>query len=209
MRIEAADDPPRPGWSEMDAARTAIVEVQHHGWLEVKRAFERIARSLGLLVYHMGQSFGDYTDPVVLPRIPWNPACPEWPTACYPDAVGQTRVWWGCYHLGERSAPWKIWEPLQSAWHPGMSYLLCSAATWSYMQKADSETRLVVSIQSLPVWRGAWEIDERNLENHKKVTDMLAARMYVLLTKTPAPASPRRIRGRITWVGGQSQEAQS
>lgn len=94
------------------------------------------------------------------------------PSGWYPGAKGYTRTFQQYWQIPKKRWPWST----PAADLEDKTYLVMSGATWHFAQTGDCETRLAVSVYSLPysrsgIWKERTELIAAHLERAKLVAD--------------------------------------
>lgn len=104
------------------------------------------------------------------------------PSGWYPGAKGFTRTFQQYYQLPTRASFWKAADVDLST----NTYLVVSGATWYYSETGDCETRVAVSVASLPYSvSGIWKERSDLIASHLTVAKSLADAVFLRVKQSP------------------------
>ncbi len=155
---ESDDNADHPG-----AIRTFVVHVANHGQPNILTEIERIARRHDLLRIDQFRPNFDPVDVLKHELADWTAFSEPYqginmPEGYYPGATGRTRIIRQYWQVGKRPRMIAI-KTLPQFDNKASTFIEIAVVQWRYDFTGDYETKLVLTIGSLPVWdevAGAW-----------------------------------------------------
>ncbi len=185
---ETKEDAEHPG-----EIRNFVVHVSSHGQSAICTEIEQITRKLGMVRIEFRPNF-DPVDVLKYELADWTASEPyqhiNMPEGFYPGATGRTRIMRQYWQVGKRP---RMFNTLPVFDKSASTYIEISIVQWRYDYPGDYETKLVLSVGSLPVWdeaAGAWGFKRVPFEQHQRAAVKVCKHIFDYLSGLdPSPAS--------------------
>lgn len=167
-----------------------------HGYIDVAEIFRRAALQSGMMrICNTVANFNpvDLTDTVI---SDWSRFTPPYsrsstPAGYYPNAAGLTRVFKQYWQVADPSPWWNPWAGKAKFDRTKSTYVEISIVTWFFADIGDYETRIDITVVSLPVLDQTdkvWGRRRTPLEQHQEAAEKVCHRLFEALKAAPPSA---------------------
>lgn len=169
--------------------RTFVVHVANHGQSAILTEIERIARRHDLLRIDLFRPNFDPVDVLKYELADWSAFSEPYqhvnmPEGFYPGATGHTRIVRQYWQVGKRPRMFALRTPPVFD-KDASTFIELSVIQWRYDFTGDYETKLVLTVGSLPVWdevAGAWGFKRTPFELHQRAAVKVCNYIYDYLS---------------------------
>lgn len=184
--------------------RTFVVHVANHAQPAILAEIERIARKHDLLRIDQFRPNFESVDLLKYELADWSAFSEPYqhinmPEGYFPGATGRTRIIRQYWQVGKRPRLFALnTRPVFDK--DASTFIEIAIVQWRYDYTGDYETKLMLTIGSLPVWddtAGAWGYKRTPFERHQRAAVKICNHVFDYLSKLTPPRSSQALRAAV------------
>jgi hypothetical protein len=184
--------------------RTFVVHVAHHGQPAILSELKRITQRHDLLRIDLFRPNFDPVDVLKYELADWSAFSEPYqhvnmPEGFYPGATGRTRIIRQYWQVGKRPRLFALKTPPVFD-KDASTFIELSVIEWRYDFTGDYETKLILTIGSLPVWdevAGAWGYKRTPFERHQRAALKICNHIFNYLSGLAPTRASQYLRAHI------------